>query len=144
MTHIAQEIAINAPIGVVFRKLLDVETSPEWMSNLEEVRNVTGHNVGASFDWTFKMAGRPFKGTTIFAEIVPNDRLVEESTGGITSKWDWHLTPLPDGGTNVRVAVDYTVPGSFLGAIADKLFIERQNEKDLRQSLSNLKQMLEK
>jgi len=42
------------------------------------------------------------------------------------------------------VRIDYTVPGgALIGGILDKLFVERQNQKDLEQTLSNLKQMLE-
>jgi uncharacterized membrane protein len=47
-------------------------------------------------------------------------------------------------GTLVRVKVEYVVPGgAFLGAIADKLFVERQNQSDLEKSLAQLKAMLE-
>jgi uncharacterized membrane protein len=143
MAHIEQEVSINAPVGAVFQKLMEPETAPEWMASLQDVHNVTGHEVGESYEWSFKMAGRPFHGKTVFMEIEPNQRVREESSGGISSTWDWRLTPTAAGGTELHVAVDYTVPGSILGAIADKLFIERQNEKDLRQSLENLKHMCE-
>jgi uncharacterized membrane protein len=144
MAHIEQEITVNAPVEAVFRKLLEPETATEWLTNLQEVRNLTGKEVGATYEWTFNMAGRmPFKGKNTFTAIVPNQRVQYESSGGITSAWDWQLTPTPDGATRVRVTVDYTVPGAVLGAIADKLFIERQNEKDLRQSLANLKRLVE-
>jgi uncharacterized membrane protein len=90
------------------------------------------------------MAGRlPLKGKNTFTAIVPNERVSWEGKGGVDSTWDWRLAPTSEGGTHLRVIVDYSVPGSFLGAIADKLFIERQNEKDLRQTLANLKQLLE-
>ena len=144
MAHVEQETIIDAPVGAVFRKLMEPETATAWLVNLEDVRNVTGHDVGSSYDWTFNMVGRlSFKGKNVFTDIIPNERVRYESSGGITSAWDWQLTPTPDGGTSVHVTVDYTVPGSVLGALADKLFIERQNEKDLRQSLGNLKRLLE-
>jgi uncharacterized membrane protein len=144
MAHVEQETTISVPVAAVFRKLLEPETATEWLINLEEVRNLTGCEVGGTYEWTFNMAGRvPFKGKNIFTEIIPNQRVAYESAGGIKSAWDWRLTPTPDGATRVHVAVDYTVPGSVLGALADKLFIERQNETDLRESLANLKEVLE-
>lgn len=144
MAHIEQDTTINVPVEAVFRKLLEPEKGTEWFANLEEVRNLTGHEVGSSYEWTFNMAGRlPLKGKNTFTVIVPNQRVSWEGKGGVDSTWDWQLAPTSDGATQVRVIVDYTVPGSFLGAIADKLFIERQNEKDLRQTLANLKRVLE-
>lgn len=144
MAHVEQDITIDAPVEAVFSRLMNPETATEWLVNLEEVRNLTGVEVGASYEWTFNMVGRiPFKGKNVFTAIVPNQQLTYESTGGVISKWDWQLTPTADGGTQVHVIVDYTVPGKALGALADKLFIERQNEKDLRQTLANLKRVVE-
>lgn len=48
-----------------------------------------------------------------------------------------------DGKTTVTQRVDYTIPGSFLGKALDKLFVERQNTKDIEQQLVNLKAMAE-
>lgn len=48
-----------------------------------------------------------------------------------------------DGRTMVTATVDYTIPGSFLGQVLDKLFVERQNSKDLADGLANLKVMAE-
>ncbi len=46
-------------------------------------------------------------------------------------------------GTKLTLTIDYDVPGPALGALADKLVIERQNKKELDQALINLKQRLE-
>jgi len=35
------------------------------------------------------------------------------------------------------------VPGSVVGALADKLVVERQNKKEVNESLANLKARLE-
>jgi hypothetical protein len=52
------------------------------------------------------------------------------------------MTPV-DGGTQLDVSIDYTVPGAALGALADKLVIEKQNRKELAESLATLKAKLE-
>lgn len=144
MSSVEHSIFINAPVDTVFDALLRVEESPRWVVGLEEVRDVTGRNVGDTFAWTFKMAGTLiFRGTTTFAAIEPGRYLREEGSGDLSNVWSWRLTPELSG-TQVHVRIDYTVPGgALIGGILDKLFVERQNQKDLEQSLSNLKQMLE-
>jgi uncharacterized membrane protein len=144
MSYVEHETVINVPSEEVFAALLRVEAAPQWMAGLEEVHNVTGAAQGDSFEWTFKMAGRlTFRGKTVFSVVEPGRRLVEEGSGDLTNTWDWRLSP-EMAGTHVKVRVDYTVPGgAFLGAIADKLFVEKQNQKDLEQSLADLKRMLE-
>ncbi len=43
----------------------------------------------------------------------------------------------------MSVVMDYTVPGSVLGKIADKLVIERRNAEDMEKTLQNLKKLCE-
>src|SRR5690349_10615010 len=129
MSFVEQEITIAAAPEKVFQALLAVEQAPQWIANLEEVRNVTGRAVGDSFDWTFRMTGLPFKGKTVFTSVVTNQHLREEGSGDLTNAWDWKLEPTRDGGTHIRVGIEYTVPGgAVLGAALNKLFVERQNE----------------
>jgi uncharacterized membrane protein len=144
MSFVQQETTIGAPPERVFEALLDIEQAPAWMTNLEEVRNITGRARGDSFEWTFRMAGLAFRGKTVFTALEPNKHLREEGSGDLTNAWDWRLTPAGDGATRVQVGIEYTVPGgSLIGAALNKLFVERQNEHDLRQSLENLKKRLE-
>ena len=48
-----------------------------------------------------------------------------------------------DGQTLVTATIEYTIPGSYLGQILDKLFVERQNSIDLEKGLVRLKAMAE-
>ena len=66
-----------------------------------------------------------------------------EVTGGIEGMQEWLLTALPDGTTVLRFTFDYAVPMQLGGLITDKLFIERQNERQMRTALENLKQLVE-
>jgi len=56
---------------------------------------------------------------------------------------EWLLTTMPDGTMVLRFTFDYTVPMQLGGMITDKLFIERQNERQMRTALENLKQLVE-
>jgi uncharacterized membrane protein len=144
MSYVEHEGFIGVPVEDVFAALLRVEEAPRWMVGLEEVRNVSGRGLGDGFEWTFKMAGKlSFRGRTVFTALEPDSYLREEGSGDLTNAWDWRLSPEMSG-THVRVRVEYVVPGgSVLGGMLDKLFVEKQNQKDLEQSLVNLKALLE-
>lgn len=144
MSSVEHAAFINAPAETVFAALMRVEDAPKWMVGLEEVHAITGRNVGDTFAWTFKMAGKlTFHGHTKFAAIEPGRYLREEGSGDLSNVWSWRLAPEMSG-TQVRVQVEYTVPGgALIGGILDKLFVERQNQRDLEQSLNNLKRLIE-
>lgn len=144
MSSVEHEVVVNVPVETVFAALLRIEDVPRWMVGLEEVRNLSGLSVGDTFDWTFKMAGKlTFRGKTTFTAIEPNRYLREDGSGDLTNSWEWWLTPEMSG-TRVKVRIEYIVPGgAVFGAIADKLFVERQNQKDLEQSIANLCKILE-
>lgn len=144
MSSVEHEVVVNVPVETVYAALLRIEDVPRWMVGLEEVRNLSGLSVGDTFDWTFKMAGKlTFRGKTTFTAIEPNRYLREDGSGDLTNSWEWWLTPEMSG-TRVKVRIEYIVPGgAVFGAIADKLFVERQNQKDLEQSIANLCKILE-
>lgn len=54
-----------------------------------------------------------------------------ENEHGMPSFESWYTFDDADGKTTVTTKVEYTVPGSFLGKALDKLFVERQNAKDV-------------
>lgn len=144
MSHVEHQAFIGVPVEEVFAALLRVEEAPRWLVGLEEVHHVTGRNQGDTFDWTFKMAGAlTFKGRTTFGVVEPGRYLREDGSGDLNNTMHWRLTPELSG-TQLHVRVDYTVPGgSLLGGILDKLFVERQNQKDIETSVANLKRLLE-
>ncbi len=141
MAKVEGSIHINVSPERVMEALLDVAAAPEWTPSLEKVWDVQGHGLGCTYQWRYKMGGMSFEGSTEITEATA-DRMVMKTTGGIPSTWTWTLTPA-NGGTDLQVTVEYTVPGSVLGAIANKLVIERQNQKETDQTLANLKARLE-
>jgi uncharacterized membrane protein len=43
----------------------------------------------------------------------------------------------------MSIEVDYELPGGFVGGVADKLFVERAIERDIKHSLENFKAICE-
>ncbi len=143
MSHLTKNITINTRAEKVF----DLINDPNRTSQLNPYLTLLSHKPaelgGYDSTWNYKMAGKKFSGNTKITAYQKPKRVVYETTGGIPSHWEWTLTSEDFMTTDVSLSLDYTVPGSILGAIADKLVIERQNEKIIEQQLVNLKRMAE-
>jgi len=143
MARIERSIFISAPPEKVFDVGRHPEKFPEWLVGLSQASPVSGEvGPGASFNWTYEMAGLKFEGRMTYVEFEPGRKLVLKGEGGIESTWTWTYQP-QEGGTLVTCVVEYTVPGAALGKIADKLIVERTNTKNLEKSLQNLKARVE-
>jgi carbon monoxide dehydrogenase subunit G len=141
MSRVESSTTIGAPPEAIQAALENVETAHEWAPSLQKVWDVQGRGTGCTYKWTFKLGPASFDGSTEITESTP-ERFVMKTTGGIPSTWTWQMAP--DGnGTELTVTIDYTVPGSALGALADKLVVEKQNRKELETSLATLKAKLE-
>ena len=46
-------------------------------------------------------------------------------------------------GSRLDLHVDYDLPGGVLGDVADRLYVERRNEREAEHSLQNLKDLVE-
>ncbi len=144
MARIEREIFIQAPVEQVFEPVYHPEQQPEWLAGMVKVYDVSSEpiTVGSTYKFAYQMSGVKLQGTSTFVELVPLKRCVVRSEGAINSTWTWTYEPQAEG-TLLKCTVEYTIPGSTLGRIADKLIIERANTNNLEQTLHNLKQRIE-
>ena len=141
MATIKDSININAPVEKVFEGLTP-EHLPEVWPSLVEVNNIQElPNGGFSWDWVYKMAGMRFTGSSEHTEVVPNERTVTLSTGGIDSTITWEYQPV-DGGTKFTTTVEYKVPIPLLGKLAESIIV-KMNENESNVLLANVKAMME-
>ena len=142
MAKLESSITINAPVEKVFAYGTKPENLPEFWPSMIEVNNVKElPNGGYSYDFVYKLVGVRLAGSSEDTEFVLNERLVSVSTGGIESKITWLFQP-EDGGTNIAVEAEYTVPVPVLGKFAESIIV-RQVEKEVDVILYNLKTMME-
>ena len=141
MAKVEGNVHVNVPPDQVAEAVLDITGLPEVIPSLEKVWNIQGHGAGCTYQWQYKMSGMSFEGNAEITQVTP-EQLTLNTVGGIPSTWVYEFTPAA-GGTDLKLSVEYTVPGSVLGALADKLVVERQNKKEVNQSLANLKVRLE-
>ncbi len=142
MSHVEGSISINVSPKAIQAALEDVEHAPEWADHLEKIEDVQGRGKGCTYRWTYKQGIISFSGSTKILESTPG-RFIMATTGGIPSTWTWTMLPLDNNITELKLSIEYTVPGSAFGVIADKLVIERQNQKSVVEGLTALKNRLE-
>ena len=141
MATIKNSININAPVEKVF-EYFTPEILPEVWPSLVEVNNIQElPNGGFSWDWVYKMAGMRFTGSSEHTEVVPNERTVTLSTGGIDSTITWEYQPVDDG-TKLTITTEYKVPIPLLGKLAESIIV-KMNENEAEVVLANVKAMME-
>jgi uncharacterized membrane protein len=146
MSQIRMTTHFDAPIERVFDLGTDFKRFPEWNVSYSEVKQVSGppHEVGTKVFAVMKVLGRSIEGA---GEIVEADRprmlkMVGEGIDGGSLTSTYRFTPT-DSGTDLEVSFDYELPAGIIGQIADRLFVERAIERDVRHSFENFKALVE-
>ena len=141
MITATKSIDIQAPVEKVFGYIADPAKGPEWMIGWTEVTDVTGSGVGQHYRWKYRMVGVPLHGESTVTEHLPNERIVSQSKGGVTSTWILSFKT-QDGGTMMELDIEYTIPIPVLGKIAEKIVLKR-NEREADLAMSNIKEKME-
>lgn len=146
MARIQHEVHIQAPPERVWQLVIDPQRIPEHNTTVVEVHDATGplDHVGARYRSVSKVYGRRIEGPWEVTEVEPGRRLVVRGTaaGGGEVTVVTTLEPA-DGGTRTAVEIDYTLPAGFLGEVANRLFVERSLEREVRHSADNFKALAE-
>lgn len=142
MAKVKKSIVIRAPAEKVFEYInVPTNLTEIWpsMVGAKDVQRLP--NGGNSFRWVYKMAGMSFEGTSVDTDVVPNERIVSKTEGGIESVVTWAIQP-ENGGSKVTFDAEYTVPIPLLGKLAEA-FIVKLNENEAETILANLKSRME-
>jgi uncharacterized membrane protein len=145
MPYVEQSIDIYAPVEAVYDIIANQpERMAEWWPPMELQERVTPPPtaLGSVSRYVYNMMGVPIRGEHKVLALTPNEHLQVKTTSGIDSQFDFHFQP-SDYGTYLTIRVDYTLPGSVIGQLLNKLAIEKKNEHDLEEGLRNLKQIME-
>lgn len=145
MAQIIKCIDIDAPIGVVFDYVTNPYNTTKYSPQFTKFEPIgpKERGLGAMVEATGTFMGVNIKTTLEITEFVENVRFVSRSIGGVKSTSTWEFKALPDGGTEVNFISDYTMPGSMLGRLLDKMMLQKDVERSTVESLVNLKRLLE-
>jgi len=146
MTHLQVKAQYEAPIERVFALLTDFARYPEWNVTYTEVKEIVGppNEAGTRIHSVMRFLGQTMEGWGEIVEIDPPKLLRTSGTSTQGGKLEYvlRLTPIPNG-TEVVAETDYELPAGIFGKVADKLFVERAVERDLRHSIENFKAFVE-
>ncbi len=139
MPRAEASVTINAPIEKVFDVIADYGQLAQY-APVSEVTNIKGNpgEKGSSADYTYHVLGIKFTMHTTMLEAERPRKVTTEETGGLSGKFEWTLEPQGQA-TKVNVRIDYTVPGGVLGKIANRLLLERMNQKNMDTMAHGLK-----
>jgi uncharacterized protein YndB with AHSA1/START domain len=141
MMKVDERIVIDVAPEVVFAYVTDPAKMAEWLPSMVETRNIVGTGEGQQYEWTYKMVGILFRGQTVVVEHVPNRLAVLQTIGAADSTWTFDVEPT-DGGTTLRLTIEYEVPVPVLGKLAERI-ISKRDARTIRLGLANAKDTLE-
>jgi hypothetical protein len=129
-----------------FALTIDATREPEWNSSVVEVKDLSSKldTVGASYVAILKLGGRRLETRWEVSKVEVSKLLEQTATspagGQATAKTTFEPA---GGGTDITIEVDYELPGGFVGGVADRLFVERAIERDIKHSIENFKAICE-
>jgi len=136
-------IRIDTPVDIVFNFIVNPYNMPGVWPSLIEARNVKMQPEGGyTYDWTYKMLGMAFKGSTKTMEYIPGQSLIDQTVKGLESRFTWTFEP-DNGATILTVEVVYNIPFPLLGRLAESMIV-KQNEREARVMFDNIKKAVEK
>jgi uncharacterized membrane protein len=155
MPRVENAIDIQAPPERVFAMIANYpERMPDWWNTFELQQRVTPPptQVGSVSRYVYNMMGVKIKGEHQVIEMTENAYLLVKTISGIDSIFEFVFEPLGEAvaetgesvtGTRLTIRVNYSLPGSVLGQLLNRLTLEQKNERDLQQALINLKALIE-
>jgi uncharacterized membrane protein len=143
MATIEKSVIINASTEAIDKFAINPRTWPEWVAGIESVDpdNVFPEK-GGVLKVKYGAAGMKFDISFTTREIVHGDHVIWDMAGMIDGFQHWSYISA-GGGIQVNCKFEYNMPGGGLGAIADKLIVERMNTNNIEQTLANLKKVVE-
>ncbi|MEE4024199.1 SRPBCC family protein [Gordonia sp. PKS22-38] len=145
MATIRHRSAVAVSRDRVFAYVNDYRNVPKFffgVSRFEPVTDATD-GVGSRFTTTLKVGPKTLSSTVETVEWVENEVIRLESVEGFSANTTWRFTD-KDGGTEVDVDFDYTLPGGIagraLGGIIEPFAGQavRQTDKNLTEQVSRL------
>jgi carbon monoxide dehydrogenase subunit G len=142
-TTIEKSVFINASPEAVAAVANDPMRLPEWFAGVTKVESDGKFpEVGGVADVTYKAAGISFKSRFTAREFENAEKYTIQLEGMLAGTNQWVYTP-EGNGTAITFRLAYDMPGGSVGQAVNKLVVERTNENNVKQSLQNLKKLVE-
>lgn len=147
MSHLKQTLFISESIERVWEYAYNPKRWSEWFAHLTGPEGLDGTGeVGTVGKFQYSLLGRQFP---ITIEVKAMEKQPERCYWRCTFDGPLHGSQeytyvSKNGGTEVTTELEYTVPGSVLGKVADLVVVERMQANAINHSLNNLKVVCER
>jgi carbon monoxide dehydrogenase subunit G len=143
MSEIHKTVTFDAPVEKVFELVDNPDNIPNYIPNVERVADVkrTDGRIGDTFRVIYKVLGISFDEKFTVTGYEPKRKLVSKFDGGMKGTFSWTFEP-QGAQTECSMDIEYQVGGGILGKAADALVLERTNEKNMDESLENIRRVL--
>jgi len=144
MSHLSTTIQVDASPEVVFDILADPARGPEWQTLISDLDSISGRpgGVGASFVGFYRVAGRRLEGRfVVTASERPTLHQLAGTTRGGWARWTSLVEPVGRG-CQVRVSLEYELPGEIIGGLFGLLTGNRL-QAELDRTYDNLRTLAE-
>jgi hypothetical protein len=123
VSHLSTTIHVEAPPEIVFDLIADPLRAPEWQTLLAEMGEISGRpgGVGSSYTGYYRVAGRRMEGRfVVTAAERPRIHQAAGTTRGGWARWTTMIDGA-GGGSEVRVSLEFEVPGEIVGSLVGLL-----------------------
>ena len=143
-SKISMSIKINAPLQKVFTYVTTPENWPRFVTSLVDIRNLSTKSVraGTKFEWTYRMLGVNLEGKGKVIEYTQDKYFSMEMGGAFPMREVYHFKGNSKV-TTLELELQYEVPGKVLGAIANRLVVEKLNKKEAAAVIKKVKDLCE-
>lgn len=146
MWNLKKTVFIDRRVEEVHRFATNPKLWYQWYAGLSEAENLLGKGKkGTSMDLKYSFFGRYLSLHLLVVENAPvDDGYVWRCliTGAIDAEQTWRYLPKEEG-TEIQFEMDYELPGSILGKLANTLYFKKLMSNSMEQTLQNLKDISE-
>lgn len=147
MTVIKKCIFINAPLEKIHNFGVNPNNYVLYNDGLSDPQDIKGNGeVGTTGNFKVLVMGKQYPITVTITECTlgPDGCITKTEISGSFSGKQVMTAKRVNGGTEFTSELEYTLPGSIFGLLADKLLVEKKQESSMEQTLKNLKDLCEK
>jgi anaerobic magnesium-protoporphyrin IX monomethyl ester cyclase len=143
-SSISMSVKIKAPLKKVFAYVTTPENWPRFVTSLVDIRNLSTKSLraGTKFEWTYRMLGVNLDGKGKVIEYTQDRHFSMEMGGAFPLREVYHFHG-NSRETTLKLEIQYEVPGKVLGAIANRLVVEKLNKKEAAAVIKKVKDLCE-
>jgi uncharacterized membrane protein len=148
MSLVHHKIKIEAPIQTVWDTIMDPRKLEKWVTIHRSLEHVSDDPTrkGATMEQVMRMRGLNFHVNWTLVEVNAPTRAQWDGSGPAHSKAKirYKLNEQGENATEFEYVNEFTTPGGRLGNVATRVIVGEASDREARNSLQKLKNLLER